>query len=136
MMTFLKLAHSAILAAGLLATTQSMAMTGADMPEAGDNLVVQVRGCHADIRFQYVPQFGEKAWHYHRQGNCRPVRAKPVARDCHRDIQRHFVAEYGRKVTHKHVGPNCRIRVYGAYNPNKPRPGVCVQIGPVRYCEY
>jgi hypothetical protein len=56
--------------------------------------------------------------------------------DCHRDMRRHYVPELGARVTHRHVGSRCRIQVLCRYDPGLPLPNRCVQIGPVRYCEY
>ncbi|GLS32154.1 hypothetical protein SAMN04488498_10698 [Mesorhizobium albiziae] len=127
------------IAAGLATTAPAIAAPLNPSPAYDANLVVQVRGCHRDVERHYVPEFGRPAWHYHRP-NCRPVQVPPPGagvgvRDCHRDVRRHFVPGYGR-VTHRHVGPNCRVRVYSQFNPGRPRPANCIQIGPVRYCEY
>lgn len=128
------------LAAGMAATAPVIAAPVNVAPSHDAGLVVQVRGCHSNVQRHFVPEFGRTVWHFHRR-NCRPVRAdRPGAgggggRDCHRDVRRHFVPGYGR-VTHRHVGPNCRVRVYRQYNPGRPRPANCIQIGPVRYCEY
>lgn len=100
---------------------------------SGQNLVVPVHRCHADVRRAYVPEFGRTATHRHRR-DCRPVRVDGGGgRDCHRDVRRHFVPGYGR-VVHRHVGPNCRIRIFRRYD----RPGgrECIFLGPIRYCIY
>ena len=97
---------------------------------SGPNLVVPVRGCHADVRRHYVPEFARTATHRHRR-NCWPVRVDRDRRDCHRDARRHYVPGYGR-VVHRHVGSNCRVRVLRRYD----RGGRdCIRIGPIRYCE-
>lgn len=136
-MKILRAINAFCLAAGLLAGPAAAAPVNS-MPAYDGGLVTQVRGCHPNVRRHYVPEFGRNAWHFHRR-NCRPVRAANPGggggRDCHRDVRRHVVPGYGR-VTHRHVGPNCRVRVYRQYRPGLPRPGNCIQIGPIRYCEY
>ncbi len=127
------------IAAGLATVAPALAALANPTPSSyNDDLVVQVRGCHPEVRRHFVPEFGSTAWHFHR-GNCRPVPAAGPGgevRDCHRDVRRHYLPRFGARVTHRHVGPSCRIRVYREYNPGRPRPGNCIQIGPVRYCEY
>jgi hypothetical protein len=96
--------------------------------------------CHREVRRHYVPEFGERVWHFHRGPNCRVVEVdrpdpEPV-RDCHREVQRHYLPEYGGSVVHRHVGPNCRPDILRRYDPNLPRPGSCIQLGPIRYCDY
>jgi hypothetical protein len=138
-MKVLKAIHILCIAAGLTTTAPALAAPVGAVPAYDGGLVLQVGGCHPDVRRHFVPEFGRNAWHLHRR-NCRPVRADPGGggsggRDCHRDVRRHFVPGYGR-LTHRHVGPNCRIRVYRQFDPGRSRPGSCIQIGPVRYCEY
>jgi hypothetical protein len=106
------------LAAALLLAT--LAPGGAAPPAplagAGQTDVVQVRGCHADVRRHYVPQYGRSVAHYHRR-NCRPVRAgmaPPIRRDCHRDVRVHRIN--GVLVRHRHVGPYCAVRVVRRFN--------------------
>jgi hypothetical protein len=114
-------------------------------PSLSDGLITQVRGCHRDVERHYVPEFGRRAWHYHRGRNCRPVRVDapgggpgvipggPGRRDCHRDARRHYLPEYGGSVVHRHVGGSCRVRVLrrsGTF-----RPGACISIGPVTFCD-
>ncbi|MDQ6436714.1 hypothetical protein RB623_21905 [Mesorhizobium sp. LHD-90] len=79
-------------------------------PGAGESLIVQTRGCHADERRHYVPEYGRPVWHYHNR-RCRPIRAGggPVVRDCHRDVRLHRIN--GVRVWHRHVGPDCAVRV-------------------------
>lgn len=108
-------------------------------PTQTDGLVTHVSGCHRDVQRHYVPEFGRRAWHYHRGRNCRPVRVdapdlEPVRpRDCHRDARRHYLPEYGGSVWHRHVGPDCRVRILR--RSDSFRPGACVRIGPVTVCE-
>jgi hypothetical protein len=79
-------------------------------PDAGESLVVQTRGCHADVRRHYVPEYGRTVWHYHNR-RCVPVRAggPVVIRDCHRDVRLHRIR--GVLVWHRHVGIDCTVRV-------------------------
>lgn len=99
--------------------------------------VVQARGCHRDPQRHFVPEWGIRAWHYHRGPNCRPVEVEiEPPRDCHRDVQSHYLPEYGAKVPHRHVGPGCDVRILKPGEPGGPGSGFCVQIGPIRYCEY
>lgn len=132
---------AAMVAAGLTGGPAS-ALPLAGAPAAGDGLLVQVRGCHRDVERHFVPEFGRRAWHYHRGSSCRPIEvdaprppAPPPPEDCHRDVRRHFVPEFGRRVTHRHVGPRCRIQVFEEVGPGaRPPSGVCVSIGGVQFC--
>jgi hypothetical protein len=114
-------------------------------PTLSEGLVTQVRGCHRDVERHYVPEFGRRAWHYHRGSRCRPVRVDgpgsvigpgpgPGPRDCHRDARRHFLPEYGRSVVHRHVGGSCRVRVLRR-SQSFQGGGACVTIGPVTFCD-
>ncbi|MFI0845453.1 hypothetical protein [Mesorhizobium sp. IMUNJ 23232] len=87
----------------------------APAPAAGESLVVQVRGCHADVRRHYVPEYGRAVWHYHNR-RCVPIRAggEPIIRDCHRDVRLHRIR--GVLVWHRHVGPSCAVRVVSRSN--------------------
>lgn len=127
-----------LLVAGFLPGPAS-AVPLAAAPEAGDGIVIQVGGCHRDVERHFVPEFGRRAWHYHRGSSCRPIEVDPPAppspADCHRDVQRHFVPEYGRRITHRHVGPSCRIQVFEEVPPGgRPPSGICVSIGGVTFC--
>jgi hypothetical protein len=110
-------------------------------PALSDGLVTQVRGCHRDVQRHYVPEFDRRAWHYHRGSRCRPVRADgpgsvgpgPDFRDCHREARRHYLPEYGGSVVHRHVGGSCRVRVLR--RSDSFRPGACLTIGPVTFCD-
>ena len=97
------------------------------------NLVVPVRGCHSNVRRDYVPEVGRTIRHFHRR-NCRPIRVDndPPRRDCHRNARRHRIPGYGGSVVHRHVGPNCRIRILRRYDRGGRN---CVTFGPIRYCE-
>ena len=87
-------------------------------PALSDGLIVNVGGCHRDVERHYVPEWGRRAWHYHRRSSCRPRRAdapgfipgppRPV--DCHRDARRHYLPEYGGSVVHRHVGDSRPVR--------------------------
>jgi hypothetical protein len=110
-------------------------------PVEGNALVQQVQvDCHPDVRNHYLPQYGRRVLHRHRQGNCRVVLVEPQVqprppRDCHRDVRRHFLPEYGRSVYHKHVGPSCRIRIYNPYQGGGSAGPSCIKIGVVTLCE-
>ena len=103
-----------LVAAALLLSTLAGAASASPVvppaPAAGESLVVQVRGCHADTRRHFVPEFGLRIWHFHNR-RCRPIRAGggPAIRDCHRDVRLHRIR--GVLVWHRHVGPNCAVRV-------------------------
>src|SRR5690606_34738571 len=67
--------------------------TAAALPQApvteGDGLVTRVQvDCHRDVRRHYLPEYGRRVWHRHRQSNCRVILADPdfddLPRDCHR----------------------------------------------------
>lgn len=106
-------------------------------PIEGNVLVQKVQvDCHADVRNHYLPQYGRRIPHRHRQ-NCRVVLEEPQRppRDCHRDVRRHFLPEYGRSVYHKHVGPSCRIRVYNPYQGGGYGGPSCIKLGVVTLCE-
>lgn len=134
-MNFLKSFAAALLAAGLGYGGPAEAMPATGLPQIDGGLVVQVRGCHADIQRHFVPEFGRTMYHRHRRPDCRPIPVQQQIRDCHRDVRRHVLPRYG-NVPHRHIGPDCRARIYSRYNPQRPRPGSCIQIGPIRYCEY
>lgn len=135
-MKFLNSLGAALLAAALGYGGPASAMPAGE-PQSDSGLVVQVRGCHPEVVRHYVPEIGRTAWHRHRRPDCRPIIVRqPVVRDCHRGVERHYLPQYGARVTHRHVGSSCRIRVYDRYDPYRPRPGTCIQIGPIRYCEY
>ena len=100
-------------AAMLLSALTGLANAGPTAPRAStasESLVVRARGCHADVRRHYVPEYGRTVWHYHNR-RCVPIRATggPVIRDCHRDVRLHRIR--GVLVWHRHVGPNCTVRV-------------------------
>jgi len=109
------LVFSALSAVALPAAAQPLSPS----PALSDSLVEAVSGCHRGVQRHYVPEFGRRAWHYHRGSNCRPMRVdgpqsgqrpdRPV--DCHRDARRHFLRDYGRPVLHRHVGEDCRARI-------------------------
>jgi hypothetical protein len=128
-----RLAFAACLAASFsfMSPAGAAPLVSPDAQPAAQGMVVPVRGCHADVRRHYVPEYGRTVTHRHRR-DCRPVRVDGGGgRDCHRDARRHFVPGYGR-VVHRHVGPNCRVRVLRRYDRGGRN---CVQIGPIRYCE-
>lgn len=139
MMTILRAINAICIAAGLSLTAPAIAAPALDAPSHDSGLVINVRGCHGDAQRHFVPEFGRTVLHRHRRPDCRPVQAAGPGvgpRDCHRDVRRHFLPEFRGSVPHRHVGNSCRVRVYQRFNPNRPRPGSCIQIGPVRYCEY
>jgi hypothetical protein len=132
------------ISAALLALTIGTGAAAAAMQQPpamdGDSLVTRVQiDCHPDVRRHYLPEYGRRVWHRHRQSNCRIILADPDfddgPRDCHRDVRRHYLPEYGRRVYHRHVGERCRIRVYDEYRGDGYGDRNCVQIGPVRLCE-
>jgi hypothetical protein len=133
-MSLLRIASAACLAASFAFVSPSGAAPFAApaIQPSGENLVVPVRGCHADVRRHYVPEFGRTVTHRHRR-DCRPVRVDSGPRDCHREARRHYVPGYGR-VVHRHVGPNCRVRILRRWDGPGGRD--CVRIGPIRYCVY
>ena len=132
-MQFFRRAAVAALAAATLATMQAYAAP-VPSPVATDGLTIQVRGCHERVERHYVPEFGYRAWHFHRGRRCRPIevdRPEPV-RDCHRDVRRHFVPGIG-SVVHRHRGPDCRVQVLRRYE--RPRsPGACVTFEGFSFC--
>jgi hypothetical protein len=106
----------------------------------GNALIQKVQvDCHRDVRRHYLPEYGRRVWHRHRQSNCRVILADPDfderPRDCHRDVRRHYLPQYGRSVYHKHVGESCRIRIYNPYQGSGPGGPSCVKIGIVTLCE-
>lgn len=134
---------AASIASVLFALSIGAGTAAAAPPQAeveGDGLVTKVQiDCHADMRRHFLPQYGERLWHRHRQSNCRIVLAEPEdddydRRDCHRDVRRHFLPEYGRRVYHKHVGSSCRIRIYNQRDGGG-QGGNCIRIGVVTLCE-
>lgn len=138
-MVSLRMISGMLVAAGLCLSGQAGATPAIDAPSVSKLPVVNVGGCHADVRRHYVPEFGRTTWHRHRQPSCRPVRVdqpnEPGPRDCHRDVRRHYLPQYGGSIAHRHVGENCRVRVYREYS-GRPRPDrTCVQIGPIYFCE-
>lgn len=119
--------------------------TAAAMPQTpavqGDDLVVKVQiDCHPDARRHYLPEYGRRVLHRHRQSSCRVVIIdreddyEDRPRDCHRDVRRHYLPEYGRRVYHKHVGERCRIRVYNQHQGGGGGQS-CVKLGPITVCE-
>lgn len=80
--------------------------------------VVQVGGCHYDVRTHFVPEYGMTIPHLHRKGDCAPIIAEGGGRverrdgrrprDCHADVRRHEVN--GVMMWHRHVGPDCAVR--------------------------
>ena len=106
----------------------------------GDGLVTKVQvDCHADVRRHFLPEYGRRIWHRHRQSNCRVVLVDPEFEerpvDCHRDVRRHYLPEYGRSIYHKHVGESCRVRVYNPYDDGRSGRRDCIRLGPVLVCE-
>ena len=100
------------LTVAFFASLTGFAMAGQTAPppaSADASLVIQIRGCHADARRHYVPEFGRRVTHFHRQRNCRPVRAQAPRRVCHRNVQVH--RHGGVRLRHRHVGPNCAVRI-------------------------
>jgi hypothetical protein len=136
----IRIAAAALLSLSFIAgTAEAMPRTPAVQ---GDGLVTRVQvDCHADVRRHYLPEYGRRVWHRHRQSSCRPVIVDREddygdrRRDCHRDVRRHYLPEYGRSVYHKHVGERCRIRVYNPYRDDGPRRPDCVKLGPLLLCE-
>jgi hypothetical protein len=135
-------AVSAALLALSLGSGTATAMPQSPLIQEGDGLVTKVQiDCHPDVRRHYLPEYGRRVWHRHRQSSCRAVIVDREddyddrPRDCHRDIRRHYLPEYGRSVYHKHVGERCRIRVYDRYDGDGPRGGNCVKLGIITLCE-
>lgn len=141
-MQLFKTVNAAVIALGLGMAGQAGAMPQTAAPADGGDLVIKVQqDCHRDVRRHYLPEYGARVWHYHRQSNCRAVRADPrdddddhQPRDCHRDVRRHYIPEYGRQVTHSHVGQSCRVKEYRRHSGNGGG-GSCITIGPIQYCE-
>lgn len=139
-MRFRSIFSAAVIALGSLPAAAAPA-TFPVGPAAGDGIVIQVTGCHRDVQRHFVPEFGRRAWHYHRGSSCRPIEVDappppppPPPADCHRDVRRHYVPEYGRRITHRHVGASCRIQIFEEVRPGRPPSGVCVSIGGVQFC--
>ena len=145
-MRFVKIAAALALSIASAAPLTASAAQPGQSPALSEGLLVNVSGCHRDVERHYVPEFGRRARHYHRGRNCRPVRVDgpgggpgfipgpprpPV--DCHRDARRHYLPEYGRSVVHRHVGDSCRPRILR--RSESFRPGACVSIGPVTFCD-
>ncbi len=137
------IAAIALSVASIVTLPASAAPLGAS-PTLSDGLVTQVRGCHRDVERHFVPEFGRRAWHYHRGSRCRPVEVDrpgsgpgfipgPGPRDCHREARRHFLPEYGGSVVHRHVGGSCRVRILR--RSESFRPGACISVGPVTFCD-
>ncbi len=136
---------NSILAAGAailtltLGTLAASAMPRTSTVESGSAVVNVQIDCHPDVRRHYLPEYGRRVWHRHRQPSCRIVLVDPEfeerPRDCHRDIRRHYLPEYGRSLYHKHVGERCRIRVYDRYEGGGSGGNSCVKIGPLTLCE-
>lgn len=105
--------------------------------ESGRHEIRLASECHGDVERHFVPEFRRRAWHYHRQPDCRPVETSPPRPDdCHRDVQRHHVPELSGRITHRHVGDDCRMEIFQPFAPGLPPSKECVQIGPLRYCLY
>lgn len=125
-----------ILAAALLGAATCIPVASSAAPAAPqvqvDGLVVQVRGCHSEREYHYVPELGRSAWHYHRRSSCRPVEVPRAERDCHRHAERHYLRGYGH-VVHRHVGSDCRVRILR--QSDYYRPGTCIRIGPITFCD-
>ena len=110
-MTSVRLGLATLLAA---LSAPAGAMPPAALSPSANGPVVLVGGCHSDVRVHYVPEIGDSAAHYHRQGSCSPVlvqavptqRGQPV--DCHRDVRVHRIA--GIMLRHRHVGDDCQVR--------------------------
>jgi hypothetical protein len=137
-MKSIKAAGAALLALSFTAGA-APAMPQIAVPD-GNGLVTTVQmDCHPDVRRHFLPEYGRKVRHRHRQSSCRVVIVEEeefVVRDCHRDVRRHYLPEYGRSVYHRHVGERCRVRIYrprdeGYYGSGK----TCLKIGPVTVCE-
>lgn len=96
--------------------------------------VTKVTGCHADVRVQFLPEFGANVAHRHQGNNCATVLAGGGGGggDCHKDVRRHFVPGQG-KVWHRH-GPACGVQLYPAQGGPAPGIGGCIQIGPSVIC--
>jgi hypothetical protein len=136
-MKSIRTVSAALIALGIGMTGSASALPQTPAAQ-GDGLVTRVQiDCHADVRRHYLPQYDRRAWHRHRQSNCRVIFVEPEfddrPRDCHRDVRRHYLPQYGRSVYHKHVGESCRIRLYNPYEGNRPG-GDCVKLGPVVLC--
>ncbi len=110
-------------------------------PSPTNDLIIKVQeDCHADVRRHYLPQLDRRAWHRHRQSNCRVVLVEPEddddddgPRDCHREVRRHYLPEYGERLAHRHVGNSCRIRIYRRDDDGDGRN--CVRFGALTFCE-
>ncbi|MFH1795110.1 MAG: hypothetical protein ABIK36_16125 [Pseudomonadota bacterium] len=134
------LAALALLAASALSLPASAGQLS-QSPALSDGLIVNVGGCHRDVERHYVPEYGRRAWHYHRGSSCRPRRVEgpgfipgpPRPVDCHRDARRHYLPEYGERVVHRHVGDSCRVRILRRAETF--RPGACVTVGPITFCD-
>ena len=130
---------AAVFAFGI-ATGAAMAMPQPSAVER-DGLVTKIQNdCHADVRRHYLPEYGRRVWHRHRQ-NCRVVIVDREddyddrPRDCHREVRRHYLPEYGRSLYHRHVGDRCRVRIFERYEGDYPRGRNCMKLGPVTLCE-
>ena len=134
-----KAAGAAVIAFGMIGPATAMPQIWS--PAQSGDLVVKVAiDCHADIRRHYVPEYGGRIWHRHRQSNCRVIVVDPPdeeydrPRDCHRDVVRHYLPEYGGSVAHRHLGESCRVKIYRPYEGGGSG-GSCIRIGPITYCE-
>ena len=102
----------------LILATAAVPLLGASVPPLAPplqrSMVIQVHGCHSDIRTGYVRELGRSARHQHRGPDCEPfvveTRSNAPRRyaDCHRDVRTHRVD--GMMLRHRHVGNNCAIR--------------------------
>lgn len=108
--------------------------------DSDDSIVTAAQNdCHQDVRRHFLPEYGRRVWHRHRQSDCKVVLADPDdaddnLRDCHRDVRKHYLPEYGRSLYHRHVGERCGISVYNEYKDTQPgKP--CLRIGPLTLCE-
>lgn len=132
---------SAALIALSMGPGPAAAMPQARVVQESYGLVTKVQiDCHPDVRRHYLPEYGRRVWHRHRQSNCRVILADPDfddgprPRDCHRDIRRHYLPEYGRSLYHRHVGERCRIKIFDEYEGDYGGRD-CVKIGPITLCE-
>jgi hypothetical protein len=119
----------------------AVAMPQSPVVPDGNSLVTNVQvDCHADVRRHYLPEYGRRVWHRHRQSSCRVVIVDREddyddrPRDCHREVRRHYLPEYGRSLYHRHVGERCRIKIFDEYRGNGDRRD-CVKLGPIVLCE-
>ena len=122
-MKFKAVSLAALMAASVVPATAAPAVIPAAPASGG--LVVQVGGCHGDVRDHYVPEVGQRVPHYHQRGTCEPVIVSAPRQnqrrqivDCHRDVRTHRID--GVMLRHRHVGDDCRVREVRQVNEPAP----------------